>query len=476
MLLYTNYTCTSWGLNHALSLKNLSILLYCIITITTCFGQQKRLNAFASPPKMKDHEIKTLIDSLDTALSRWYVYPGKVAQMLSKVKKNYKSGAYNLAKDQYELAALLHNDVQLGYKDGHMNIRYDPHLAELMETPMPDTLQQQEYERSLSEARENNFAFKKTEALPGNIGYIRWDGFWEFIEEAKPTLDAAFKFVSNSKALILDMRYNQGGSPGMVLQMQSYFFTEITRMNDIIDSRNDTLKRWADPTATGFKLNMPVYILTSRTTFSGAEDFTYGLQQVKRATVVGDTSGGGAHPTRGFSIGQGFVIYIPTHRSPNIITNADWEGTGVYPDIAVPSEQALTQAQVLIFTELLSKAKNEKEKYVFQWHLNSIGNKARLIKQLQGKNIKITTDTLLTYCGEYISEELGPITIILKGNQVYRHVNNGVDVCLVSISPTKFVYNDDSVRTIDFVRDKNGEISDLILSTQNGRYTMTKKK
>ncbi len=459
-------------------------LLTLLILLTCLFisGYAQKQESFLKDPaqKMSKKEIKVLIDSLDKALHRSYVYPDKVDLMLTNVKKNYKSGAYNKIENRNELASQLFNDIQQAYKDGHFFIRYNPQLSEFITAPKPDSIQKDEREMGVNEARESNFGFRKTEILQGNIGYLRLDRFYPFIDDAKPTMDGAFRFVSNCKALIIDLRFNGGGNPDMVLQTQSYFFKEKTRMNDILDSRNDTIKRWADPTTTNFKLNMPVYILTSRYTFSGAEDFAYGLQQVKRATVVGDTTGGGAHPSGEFSIGQGFVIRIPTHRSFNLITKTDWEGTGVRPNVAVSSEEGLTKAQVLFFTELLAETKDEEEKQMFRWNLNSIENKVLLTKQLQTESIKIPIDALLKYCGYYVASDpndpSAPFTVILKENKIYRHFDDGYDDALIPISTTKFVIDDESARTIEFVVNKNGEISDLILSKQSGVFKMNKKK
>ncbi len=353
-------------------------------------------------------------------------------------------------------------------------------MAEFLEAPMPDSLQQEkEYERRLNEARERNFGFKKIEILQGNIGYLRMDEFYPFIDESKPTFDGAFRVVSNCKELIIDMRYNGGGNPDMVLQTQSYFLKEKTRMNDIIDSKNDTLIRWADPAATDFRLSMPVLILTSRYTFSGAEDFAYGLQQVKRATVVGDTTGGGAHPAREFSIGRGFVIRIPTHRSFNLISKTDWEGVGVRPDVAISSDEALIKAQVVIFTERLANAKDEAEKQILQWNLNSIQNRELLAKQLQKETIIIAKDILIKYCGNYTvsdpSDRMMPFAVILKENKIYRHFDDSYEDALIPLSSTEFIINDDSARTIEFVSNKNGEMNELIISNQSGKNKMNKK-
>jgi hypothetical protein len=457
----------------------LLILLSCLSI--SVYAQKQETSLKDSAQKMSRKEIKVLIDSLDNALHRWYVYQDKVDIMLTNVKKNFQSGDYSKIENRAELATQLFKDIQQAYNDGHFFIRYNPQLSEFLEAPIPDSVREQQgREKGLNEAKENNYGFRKTEILQGNVGYIRLDRFYRFIDEAKPTLDGTFRFVSNCRALIIDMRYNGGGTPDMVLQTQSYFFNEKTRMNDIIDSKNDTIKRWADPAVTNFKLSMPLYVLTSRYTFSGAEDFAYGLQQVKRATVIGDTTGGGAHPSGEFSIGQGFVIRIPTHRSFNLITKTDWEGTGVRPDVAVSSEEALTKAQVLIFTELLAKAKDEEEKQLFQWNLKSIENKALLTKQLQNENIKITKDALLKYCGYYVASDpndpSAPFAIILKENKIYRHFDDGYDDALVPVSTSKFVIDDESARTIEFEMNKDGEVSDLILAKQSGIFKMNKKK
>lgn len=458
--------------------KLLTVLIGLTFLYAASYAQQENALKNTSA-KMSKKEIKILIDSIDNALHRYYIYKDNVPLMLSNVKRNFQKGAYNKFENRNELASQLLKDIHQSYRDGHLHIQYFPQLSEFLEATIPDSIKQQERERGLSEEREHNFGFIKTEIFQGNIGYLRLDGFCPFVDEAKPILDGAFRFVSNCKALIIDMRNNGGGFPDMVLQTQSYFFNQKTRMNDIIDSKNDTLKRWTDPTSTTFKLSMPVYILTSRNTFSGAEDFTYGLQQAKRVTVVGETTGGGAHPSADFSLGQGFVITIPTHRSSNIITNTDWEGIGVKPDVFVSSEQALIKTQFLIFTAFLTTAKDESEKQIIQWNLKSIENKALLAKQLQTESIKISKDTLLKYCGDYIpadpNDNIMSFTLTLKDNRIYRHFADGYEDVIIPISTTKFVIDDNSSRTIEFIMHSNGETDNLELTNQSGTHKMNKK-
>ena len=298
-------------------------------------------------------DVKALIDSLSHALNRYYIFPDKAAIMSNFIQGQWRKGVYKNITDPDQLAEQLNKDLQKAHYDGHMWFSYNPKLSrELRIQRSPQETEEDEKER-ISVQRDNSFYFKRIEILPGNIGYIRFDGFAEHTEEAKPMITAAFQFLSHTNAVIIDLRANRGGYPEMVSLIESYFFSEKTRMNDIIDRiGNQTVKFYADPAQTnGLTLSMPVYILTSKTTFSAAEDFSYGMQSVKRAVIVGDTTGGGAHPTRPFPIGQYFVAGIPFARSYNPYTKTNWEGTGVIPDIPVAAELSLQKAQEIILSE-----------------------------------------------------------------------------------------------------------------------------
>lgn len=416
--------------------------------------------------KMNPKEVKLLVDSLSAALKRWYIYPDK-AELISKtIKDNYKKGNYNKLQNRRELADMLHTDVQKAHHDGHMRVMYFPEFEERLLTVLPDSLQKKQDEMELNEERTRNFYFTKTEIMPGNIGYVRWDGFVGHTKEAQPTYDAAFKFVSNTKAIIIDMRYNGGGSPETVNAILDYFFDKKLPMNHIIDHRHDTVKNYTDPAETTFKLNMPVYILTGKRTFSGAEDFTYAMKVAKRATIVGDTTGGGAHPTGPAPLGQGFVLNIPNARSYHELTGTNWEGTGVYPDVHIKGEQALEKAQLLFFKDLLTKAKNEREKQEAQCQITAIENK--LVLQLNGA-LNLNNDQLKKYCGEY-KPIPGPgaspnsIIILLKENSLYRNIPFPPDWKLVPINNTRFLYdNDDANRYMEFKFDKDGNTTGLTI-------------
>jgi hypothetical protein len=98
----------------------------------------------------------------------------------------------------------------------------------------------------------------------------------------------------------------------------------------------------------------PVYVLTSHETFSGGEDFGYTLQAQGRAQVIGETTGGGAHPTRMIPISETLAVSVPFARSVNPVTGTNWQGTGVVPDTEVPADQAYDVAYARALRHVLS--------------------------------------------------------------------------------------------------------------------------
>jgi hypothetical protein len=348
------------------------------------------LKAQSSP---KPVNTKVLIDSMTRALVRTYIFPEKSKIISDHLKSQLRKGAYKSITDPENLAAKLEEDIQSVHHDGHLRVRYDPDFAQIPPSVRagqqgPDSIQ-------LRRAKSENFRFKKVEILNGNIGYVQFTGFSEMIAEAKPIISSAFRFLSNTDAVIIDLRKNGGGSPHMVKHIASYLVSERTRLNDIYERRVDkTMEFWAEPgDADNMKLTMPLYILTSKQTFSAAEDFTYAMQVNKRALIVGEATGGGAHPTGPVYIGQNFVVAIPFARSINHITHTDWEGTGVVPDIRVSADSALIKAQEVILTARIAAATDEEQKRSVQWLINAL--------RAQSEYDNIDTHVLKTFEGEY---------------------------------------------------------------------------
>ena len=188
----------------------------------------------------------------------------------------------------------------------------------------------------------DNFGIHRVERLEGNVGYLDLRRV-PMPENAGPAITAAMELVSGTYALIIDLRHNGGGSPHGVTLWCSYFLPEHPiRLNDIFHAdTGETTQFWSLPYLPGSRyLDRPVYALTSSHTFSGGEDLCYTLQALGRAEVIGETTGGGAHPTRPFPISAAVHIAIPFARSINPITGTNWQGTGVIPDTPAPAEEA----------------------------------------------------------------------------------------------------------------------------------------
>src|SRR5207253_8430372 len=156
--------------------------------------------------------------------------------------------------------------------------------------------------------------------------------------------------LADTDALIIDLRDNGGGQPRMVAYIASYLFDKRMHLNDLYERRtNSTQEFWTrDVPGRKFGGTKPVYLLTSKRTFSGAEEFSYDLQSLGRATIIGETTGGGAHPTQQFRIDDRFVIGVPFARAINPITKTNWEGGRVASDVRVPAADALETARRLI--------------------------------------------------------------------------------------------------------------------------------
>jgi Peptidase family S41 len=205
--------------------------------------------------------------------------------------------------------------------------------------------------------RLDNFGIHRVERLNGNVGYLDVRRV-PVPANAGPAISAAMELVAGTYALIIDLRRNGGGSPEGVVYWCSHLFDERpTHLNDIYHAdTGETHQFWTLPYVPGPRyLDRPVYVLTSSRTFSGGEDFAYTLQALDRAQVIGETTGGGAHPTRPFPISAAVHIAIPFARSINPVTGTNWQGTGVVPDVPVPQEQAYDVAYATALRHVLAR-------------------------------------------------------------------------------------------------------------------------
>jgi hypothetical protein len=248
------------------------------------------------------------------------------------------------------LADRLTADLQSWTGDKHLRLVYSvqPRPMSQMHTEPGANARAEE------SMRQRNFGFHNVERLHGNVGYLEI-GRFDAAADAAETAAAAMQFLSNTDALIIDLRNNGGGHADMVAHLMSYFVAEQTHLATM-KRRNpvDDVQFWSAAYVQGDRyLNKPIYVLTGKRTFSAAEGLTYNLQQFARAIVVGESTRGGAHPGDFQMLNNHFAVFVPTGRTVNAKTGANWEGVGIKVDHPTAGADALKRAHKLALQGLL---------------------------------------------------------------------------------------------------------------------------
>ncbi len=290
-----------------------------------------------------------IIHALAARLHQSYIYPDTAKQMVAALQTHQKQGAYNAITDSTAFADRLTADLQAVSRDRHIRVEF---MAEKLprEKDPPSETEEEIYRNALDRT---NCGFRHAGLLPGNIGYVQLNYFGPS-KECASAAAIAMKAVSQADAIIFDMRLNHGGDPGMVALLASYLFDQPTHLDDLYNRHeNKTTHYWATPEKVSDRLpTQPVYVLTSRSSFSGAEQFCYDLRNLRRATIIGERTGGAAHPTRNRRLSDHFLIAMPEYRYINPVTRTDWEGEGIAPDVPVSPWNALVIASKLAIRRL----------------------------------------------------------------------------------------------------------------------------
>jgi hypothetical protein len=302
--------------------------------------------------KLDAAERKRAIDGAIAILKQYYVDPDVAGKMADALRAHFKNGDDNALTDGEAFAQMLTGQM--------LDVNYDPDLSlGYRETPFPEGPPGPPPEVV---ARDREFSvlthctFEKSEILPGNIGYLKFNAFPD-PALCQSTATAAMAKLNDADAIIFDLRYNGSGSPRMVALIATYLFDHPTHLNDYYNRAEDlTEQSWTLAPVPGNTLaDKPAYVLTGRGTFSAAEEFSYDLQMLKRATIVGETTGGGAQIAGLHRIDDHFMIRLPEARAINPISKANWQRIGVEPDVKVKAADALATAEELARSKLHTK-------------------------------------------------------------------------------------------------------------------------
>ncbi len=308
-------------------------------------------------PKLDRAEISVTLDAISHQLRDNYVFPETADKMAKHLSNSLNEGNYRAIEDHSEFARQLTKDLRAISKDKHLRVVYNPSIIarEKALTDEDRSNEEAEWIKTLvKNLKRDNYGFREVKILEGNVGYM---DIREFVDPkyGGETLTSAMHFLCNTSAMIIDLRNNDGGFPGMVQLLASYFFSgeSIHLANHYNRPKDELTQSWTLPYVPGARRpNTDLFILTSKKTFSAAEAFSYFMKHLGRATIVGEQTSGGAHLTGSVIATDKFYVRIPQGRPTSPITNANWEGVGVTPHIKTSSDQALKTAHDKILENL----------------------------------------------------------------------------------------------------------------------------
>jgi C-terminal processing protease CtpA/Prc len=296
-----------------------------------------------------------IIHNLSKKLRECYIHPDKAEQIGNHLSDRLSRGEYKQLNEGNLFALALTMDMQEIVPDEHLWVKWHAEALPDHEDQLRLNPAWQQ-ERQL-EARLENYGFYKVERRPGNVGYLdihyfhrpAWGG---------DSAASAMSFLANTEALIIDLRKCIGGYTGMVALVCSYLMgDDPVHLTSIYWRDEDvTQQYWTLPYVPGMRfVDKPVYVLTSKVTFSGGELFAHFLQSRKRATIIGEKTDGGANAGASYTIHPHFEAFIPIGRTIDPLTGSSWEGSGIIPDIAVSREQSFNTAYKLALQSVIEK-------------------------------------------------------------------------------------------------------------------------
>lgn len=432
-----------------MSLKKLGLILLLLFLFLVLF----HFPAFSQEQKTTEQvilnaEIKaSIVEKVGQLLVDNYIFPETAERMQKALNLKLGGGEYNDINDVHDFAQALTKDLRSVSNDRHIRVRFDPDAVKRIRASNSRSEEEREKERKERIEREmqRNFGFQKLELLEGNIGYLDLR-YFSGLSQAGDTIVASMNFLANARAVIIDLRQNGGGSPLTIQVISSYFLEDYTHLNSFEYRDADSIQQfWTLPYVPGKKMyETDLYILTSRRTFSGAEEFTYNMKNLKRATIVGETTGGGAHPGGSRIVNDYFLVWVPSGRAINPISKTNWEGEGIDPHISVPRDKALAKAHSVALEKLMERTEDQREKIRLQWALD--GLKART------EPAEVEEKILQNYVGKYTRGE-----IVLEGGELFVQYGQQ-KIKMIPLTDTYFVLDgEDSIRIEFILNDTNGE-------------------
>ena len=432
------------------------LTLFVLLVAAPC-SAQRRMAVGQDDSMPASAEFKAAaVDSVSWALNKTYVFEDVAKEMEKHIRRKLKKGDYDDLETVQEFARQLTEDMREISSDRHLGVQFmsDELLEEYQQGDEdPDVAHQLAFERG----RKRNFEFKKLEILDGNVGYLKLNGFND-TSLSGPTAIAAMNFLGYTDALIIDLTENGGGSPSLIQTIMAYLLDGSTHLNSFYIRDGDSLQQfWSAPYVPGPKMvDTELYVLTSSHTFSAAEEFTYNVKNLERGTIVGETTGGGAHPVTSYlfpSLNMGMRVSFG--RAVNPISGTNWEGTGVTPDIEVPADQALDAAYLDALGKLRERDMSDEEAFVLDWAIQGLD--ARL------NPVEVDVATLESYAGDY-----GPRHLRVESGRLLYNRDDRDPIVATPMTETMFSFDAVPYFRVEIVLGDDGAPVKLIGHYENG--------
>jgi hypothetical protein len=390
------------------------LFLCCLILINIILLISCAKDRTSSSEELNPEDCKMVVEKVGRLLTKYYVFPDVAEQCINHIESQLNNGVYEKAKRPIEFVRMLNKDLQSISKDKHLKVVVLFGMEHSVDEPFQllDRLSHNHF------LERGNFGWIRVEWLKGNIGYLDLRAFCP-LDVSRKKIVAAMSLLSHMDAIIVDLRSEvMGGRPETVQYICSYFFDKPTLLETTYFRKDDiTEEWWTLENVEGERMpDVPLYILTDKDVFSAGESFAYNLQALKRATVIGEITEGGAHITMPFRISDVFEAKIPWGRAINPTTGTNWEGVGVIPDIEVDPDDALDVALEKAREEAnkrrksredkdASIAKNLRRKLIESKDLYIKGNKTKAISILNEVLNKGVKSGVLTE--EIINDDIG---------------------------------------------------------------------
>lgn len=382
-------------------------------------------------------DAQRTIADLRRILAENYVLPEARPKLDQALAAGLASGRYSVSDPQL-LAERINADMSAVAHDKHLGIQYDPaSQAQLAAQPpgagaddAPPT------EDDIRQAIGINHGIAELKVQPGNVRYMRYDGFVWAGPKTAEALDTAMRFLRDGDAAIIDLRGNGGGSPEAVQYLVSHFLEPNRPLVTFYMGANkvDRLSSLASLPA-GRVVGKPLYVLTSGMSASAAEEFIGHVAGFKLGELIGETSAGAGFRNEFFPVAGGYVVSVSVGRAVLASTGKDWEGVGIAPTTKIEPGKALDVAQARALRRIASTAPAERRRIL----------EARAAVLEAQVTPVATALPLAQYAGVY-----GIRSISNDGGKLVFQRENGPKHALVAVAANEFAFVEDPIERVKF--------------------------